>query len=214
VSTESRPPNQAINDQELLNGYIGDRNEIDRSHLPVTGLAILPVRVKAPGYDKTVKKYAFLDNGSTASFCSEELVRELGLSGRDTTLSLTTMEREHSKTDFCIVSLEVLDLDEVNFIESPSVFTRRKLSVAAENIATQEDIDRWPHLSGIQLPKIDTNVDLLIGTDVPEILEPKEVRPSSQGGPYATTTVFGWVINSPLGLANFIKVDLELIEKF
>ena len=48
------------------------------------------MRVKAPGCDKAMETYAFLDNGSTASFHSEELVGELGLSGRDTTLSLTT----------------------------------------------------------------------------------------------------------------------------
>ena len=77
----------------------------------------------------------------------------------------------------------MLDLDEVNLIKLPSVFTRKKLLVAAENVATQEDINRWPHLSGIQLLKIDANVGLLIGTDAPEVLEPKEVRPSSQGGP-------------------------------
>ena len=222
VSTESSSPNQAINDQEVLNGYVKGRNENDRNQLSATGLAVLPVRVKAPGCDKTVETYAFLDNGSTASFCSEELVRELGLSGRQTTLSLTTMEKEQSKTDCCIVSLEVLDLDEVNLIELPSVFTRKKLPVAAENVATQDDIDRWPHLSGIQLPKVDANVGLLIGSDAPEVLEPKEVRPSSQGGPYATRTVFGWVVNGPLGrvqssctsTANFIKADLELNEQF
>ena len=74
-----------------------------------------------------------MDNGSTTSFCSEELVREL-----DTMLSLTTMEKEHSKTDCCIVSLEVLDLDEVNLIELPSVFKRKKLPIEAENVATPQ----------------------------------------------------------------------------
>ena len=116
----------------------------------------------------------------------------------------------------------MLDLDEVNLIELPSVFTRKKLPVASENIATQEDIDRWPHLSGIQLPKVDTNVGLLIGSEAPEVLEPKEAQPSSQGGPYATRTVLGWVVNGSLGrvqssstsTANFIEADLELSEQF
>ena len=132
------PPNQAVNDQEVLNGYVEGRNESDRNHLSVTGLAVLPVRVKAPGCDKTVETYAFLDNGSTASFCSKELVRESGLSGRDMTLSLTTIEKEHGRTDCCIVSLEVLDLDEVNLIKLPSVFTRKKLPIEAENVATPQ----------------------------------------------------------------------------
>ena len=54
------------------------------------------------------------------------------------------------------------------------------------------------------------------------ILEPKEVIPSLCGGPYATRTVFSWVVNGPLGrstrtnayTANFIKTDLQLNEQF
>jgi hypothetical protein len=39
----------------------------------------------------------------------------------------------------------------------------------------------------------------LIGCDVPEVLEPIEIRKSKDGGPYATKTIFGWVVNGPLG---------------
>ena len=63
---------------------------------------------------------------------------------------------------------------------------------------------------------------LLIGNEAPKILHPKEVRESSHNGPYATWTVFGWVINGPLGrvqdsgsyIANFIRADAELDDQF
>ena len=60
------------------------------------GLALLPLKVKAPGLDKIVETYAFLDNGSNTSFCSEGLIEELGINGRETTLSLTTMESKNT----------------------------------------------------------------------------------------------------------------------
>ena len=70
--------------------------ENDSNHASAAGLALLPVKVKAPGLDKIVETYAFLDNGSNTSFCSEGLIAELGMNGRETTLSLTTMESKNT----------------------------------------------------------------------------------------------------------------------
>ena len=91
----SQPSNQA------LNGYVkgkGDSRcgENDGKLASAAGLALLPVKVKAPGLDKIVETYAFLDNGSNTSFCSEGLIAELGINGRETTLSLTTMESKNT----------------------------------------------------------------------------------------------------------------------
>ena len=207
------------NGQAVLNGYVKEKKD-NRSS--IASLALVPVKVKAPGSDVTMKTYAFLDNGSNASFCSEELATQLGLSGRPTPLTLTTMEREESKSASRVVSLQVMDLEEENAVELSCVFTRPKLPVEVENGAQQEDVDRWPHLAGIRIPKIDANVGLLIGSDAPEILQPKEVRESCHSGPYATRTIFGWVVNGPLGrvqdsssyTANFIRADTELSEQF
>ena len=39
------------------------------------------------------------------------------------------------------------------------------------------DVGQWPYLHGIKLPKkIESNICLLIGLDVPEELEPSEIR--------------------------------------
>ena len=167
-----------------------------------------------------IQTYAFLDNGSNASFCSEKLANQLNLSG--TMLSLTTMERENSKTDCRVVSPELLDLDEENLFELPVVFTRPSLPVTTESATNQQYIDKWQYLSEVKIPNIDADVTLLIGSDAPEILEPKQVIPSQNGGPYATRTTLGWVVRGPLGkvtnantrTANFIKADLRLNEQF
>ena len=60
-------------------------------------------------------------------------------------------------------------------------------------------MDRWPHLNGVFIPHVDAEIGLLIASDVPEALDPIEVRHSQNGGPYASRTRIGWAINGPLG---------------
>ena len=77
------------------------------------------------------------------------------------------------------------------------VYSRPSLPVSTNAIGTQEDVTRWPHLKGITVPNIEAEIGLLIGSDVPQVLQPIEVRESKNGGPFATRTVFGWVLNGP-----------------
>ena len=77
--------------------------------------------------------------------------------------------------------------EKVLFIEVQNVFSTKKLNISEESVAKQEDIDRWPYLSGVKLPAKLTSdhVAMLIGVDVPEALQPDEIIKSQQGGPYA-----------------------------
>ena len=66
-------------------------------------------------------------------------------------------------------------MNEINTIELPKLLTKEKLKISTctDGVACQDDANRWSHLSGIQLPEItNTEVELLIGQDVPEVLEP------------------------------------------
>ena len=150
-------------------------------------------------------------------------MRQLNIEGKKTTLSLTTLEKANSMTESSIMSLELSDLRGENHISVKTVFSTPELPVTTINRATQEDINKWPHLSNIQIDQIDGEVGLLIGSDVPEVLELKEIRRSQDGSPYATRTIFGWVINGPLGRSsttscstvNFVKAaDVNLDKQF
>ena len=99
------------------------------------------------------------------------------------------MESKNTSMKCLAVDLEVMDLKEETLVELPHVFTRPHLPVTVENAANQGDVDRWLHLVGIKISKIDADVSLLIGNDAPEMLQPKEVRD-------ATRTMFGLVIHS------------------
>lgn len=47
----------------------------------------------------------------------------------------------------------------------------------------------------ILIQSIKANVDLLIGTNAPKLLERWEVINSQENGPYAVKIVLGWVVN-------------------
>ena len=64
------------------------------------------------------------------------------------------------------------------------------------------DTKTWKHLQGIKVPANDNycrSVELLIGLDTPQALEPLEIRTGCDGSPFAVRTRLGWTINGPVG---------------
>lgn len=120
-----------------------------------------------------VETYAFLDSGLNTFF------------------SLTTMLGEGNLVECSLVEIEVFDLDQQNHVNFPKAYSTKSLPIRAECIGRQEDIERWPYLKGITIRHIDADIGLLVGSDVPEMLQPEEVRISENGGPFATKTLSG-----------------------
>ena len=83
----------------------------------------------------------------------------------------------------------------------PPVYTREDIPVDIEEVATRENIKSWDHLTVIaeKLPNsTDIEIGLLIGADCAKALEPQEVIPSKNGGPFAFRTTLGWSVVGPL----------------
>ncbi|XP_062567165.1 uncharacterized protein LOC134229426 [Saccostrea cucullata] len=161
-------------------------------------LPIVPVRVKSKLSDKYVETYAFLDSGSNATFCLENIARSLKVEGKKMNLDLTTMGHQQIKTCYVISGLEICDISGMNVLELPPVYTQPVLPVSRTDVTSPEDIKNYSYLSDIELPVIDGDVGLLIGVNVPKAMEPWEVIPSIDNGPFAMKTLLGWVINGPL----------------
>ena len=84
-----------------------------------------------------------------------------------------------------------------------NVWSVKRLPISTKSAAVNADIKNFPHLSDIDLPKIDTkNVMLLIGTDCPGAHIPLEVRSGNYDQPYAIRTRLGWAIRGPFGTIN------------
>ena len=161
--------------------------------------------------NRTVITHAFLDNGSSATFCAESLVRKLGVEGTKVKVSRSTLEKKNGRVEsYLIRDLVVSGLDENDFVSLPALYTRPEIPVP-----TQEDFDQWPHPDDVFIPQVDAEIGLLIVSDVPETLDPVEIRHSENGGPYASRTRCGWAVNGPLGrcrhgsqaVSSFVKVD-------
>ena len=139
-STEARVLNGMVNTDKFLNGL----NQEARRR---TAMAVIPVKVRSKENNKSVITYAFLDNGSSATFCAESLMKQLGVDGAKAKISLSTLEKKHSPVDsYLIRDLVVSDLDENNFVNLPILYTRPEIPVNVEDIPTQEDVDRWSYL--------------------------------------------------------------------
>ncbi|KAK0154050.1 hypothetical protein N1851_003872 [Merluccius polli] len=164
-------------------------------------LAIVPVQVKVAKGNKSLLTYAFLDPGSSATFCTENLMKQLNAKGRRTEILLRTMGQERPVKSYELTGLEVSNLDGSEYIDLPKIFTQAKIPVSKENLLTQADLEKWPHLSGIQLKEINADIEILIGMDVPKAMEPWQVINSQGNGPYAVKTILGWVVNGPLNPA-------------
>ncbi|KAK0141927.1 hypothetical protein N1851_020398 [Merluccius polli] len=161
-------------------------------------LSVLPVRIKAGKGENTITVYAFLDPGSSATFCTERLMSQLNIKGRKTSILLRTMSSEKKVPTYVVSGLEISGLDGDNFTQLPDVFTQREMPVTADNIPSKQDLARWPYLQKVNIPEIDGNIELLIGMNASKIMEPWEIINSQGEGPYAVKTLVGWVVNGPL----------------
>ncbi|XP_071951906.1 uncharacterized protein [Antedon mediterranea] len=186
-------------------------------------MAIIPVLVRANTSGKTIKTYAFLDNGSSATFCTESLMEQLSAEKRQTRLILSTINhRDQPVNSHIVSSLEVSNLVGGTPIKLPRLYTVKEIPVTKEEIPLQKDIRTWPYLQDLKIPELDAEIGLLIGNDVPKAMEPWEVINSQGDGPYATKTRLGWAINGPIRRSeltndervNRIAVKSNLEEQF
>ena len=197
--TDSNPsPTQ----EEEICGYTGAGET-------VCALSIVPVKVRCAASKRVVESYAFLDPGSTGTFCTEELMKVLNATGKKTNILLRTMGNEDTVSTQVVYGLEVSGLEDNHFLKLPQVFSQSEIPVKRENIPQQTDVDRWPYLKEVQLKQIDAGVGLLIGTNVPKALEPWKVINSRGEGPYAVKTALGWTINGPLMRGPTSEEDTE-----
>lgn len=123
-------------------------------------LSIVPIKIKSKNSDKHVETYAFLDPGSTATFCTEALQKKLNVKGKPTRILLSTMGQDKPgeqklMNSFMISDLEVCGLESNIFIELPKVFTHGNIPVHSGNIPKQSDIQKWPYLQEVSLPEIE-----------------------------------------------------------
>ncbi|XP_074661512.1 uncharacterized protein LOC141914144 [Tubulanus polymorphus] len=159
-------------------------------------LAILPVRLGTVNGSGYVDTYAFFDPGSTVSFVTSDLCELLSAKGRKSTMRIQTIGSEYQLETFAIKDLTVSNYQTGETVKLPSVYSKDEISIPERCFPSTEDIDKWPHLRGIDVAQLYTKkVGILIGNNVPEAYSPSEVRTAeTANSPHACRTKLGRLI--------------------
>ena len=136
---------------------------------PRVCLRILPFRITNNDDTCQVDTYAFIDNGSDTTLCTNSLVEKLHLKHKPTEFSLTTVNAQDKKRCGLEVELKVQALKGEGELQLDRVWSVDHLPISERSIPEVDDIGHWSHLNGIDFPELDDKeVSILIGSDVPE----------------------------------------------
>ena len=162
-------------------------------HSSNTYLCIVPVKVTYQ--HRTFTTYAFLDQGSTHSFCSEKLVAASDISGPKQSLHLTTVTGKTKSYDSVTCELVVSGMNSDKSYFLNKVYTIYDIPVKPNQIPEGPQL---PHLDGINSFTLsDASVTLLIGADTPELFCICNARKGLKGTPCAIETPLGWSLLGP-----------------
>ena len=160
-------------------------------------LKVVPVRVWSNANQRLENVYAFLDEGSDTSLCTESLKNRLIAKGKAVTFSLSTINGTDCKRGQ-EVSLTVQGCGEQAVIDLPNVITVSELPELKSSIPVAQDTVTYADvLNGVTFPDFVGGVELLIGVDVPAAHRTLECRISQRGGPDAVRTPLGWSLVGP-----------------
>ena len=163
-----------------------------------SGASVVPIKVKLG--NKEIISRAFLDPGSSASFIKRSLLGKLGWEDSNSKLlnvPVTTIHGEKIMSCHLVPGIKISDLNGNRSLNLPPIFSVGNIPIMESNVICNSDLQKWPHLLDLdlELGHTDGDVELILGTNVPQALEPCELRKS--GGdfqPYGMKTIFGWII--------------------
>ena len=164
-------------------------------------LRTLPVMVELAGRQMLVN--AFLDGGSDTSYIREDVAHVLGASWNQENLQIATLGGAVINQKTSEVELNVSSVTDGKIVAKIKTWTLPVVCDDLEMINWEVDRGTWPHLQDIDFKKPAGSgvVDLLIGSDYPELHEVLERRIGLPLTPVAERTPLGWVCVGPIGTA-------------
>ncbi|XP_055622773.1 uncharacterized protein LOC129766279 [Toxorhynchites rutilus septentrionalis] len=142
---------------------------------------VVPVFLYGP--ERTVKTYAFLDDGSSLTLMDSDLATELRLSGKAVPLCLRwTSNKSRFENDSLQLDIEISGIEKNH---------KKYRSVNVNELAYQ-----YPYLRGIPVESYhDVQLRILIGIDNANLTLPLKGREGKLCQPIATKTRLGWIIH-------------------
>ena len=158
-------------------------------------LCIVPVRVRYG--NEELHAYAFLDQGSTHTFCDKAFAEKLQVSKQPEQLHMQTLTGTQQLEGFTC-ALKILPLDSDEEYSLTSVFVLDDIPIRPNLVPAKGKLQEMPHLKDIEFPQIKADkVTLLIGADIPELFLSTDYRKGRRGQPTAIKTPLGWSLLGP-----------------
>ena len=152
-------------------------------------LCVVPVLVKYEGREALT--YAFLDQGSSQSFCDKKLIEALKISGSPEDITLQALINPACNYQGLTSSLTVSSLHGTNSITL--VISIADIPVKPNAIPAKNELNALSHLKDIHFASVKgATVTLLVGADAPEMFCPFSIRKGCRGEPVAVETPLGW----------------------
>lgn len=101
-------------------------------------LPIVPVQVKLSNSNHIIQTYAFLNQGSSATFCTDKLRKRLNAKGKRNQILLRTMGQNKPVNSLVVNGLEVCGLDGNEFIRLPEVHTQEEIPATKDYILNRK----------------------------------------------------------------------------
>ena len=185
------PADSALSHIAVRNGLVGVPTQT-RGSLP-----IVPVRIRTNNSEQSIITQAFLDTGSTSSFITNDLIDKLGIR-QSPVVKVTTVTINHgndTRKAKVISDLEISDVFESSpYSHLQPLLSIQRLPATIDDAPSQDDISESPEFADIFIPRVNSDVGLLIGNDNRHLTKPHEII-SSESDHYAIRTAVGWVVN-------------------
>jgi len=164
-------------------------------------LKVVPVEVTSTNLkSKVIHTYAFLDDGSNATLCTNRLMKKLGIQGEKEQMQISTIFGEKTQAVFK-VDLKVKGINESIEFKMTDVYALPSL----------------PDVSG-DIVKVDEMKDILVGVDNIQCLLIKETKVGREDQPLGIHTGLGWALAGNVGTSkggkagiNFTSIGNQMI---
>ena len=159
-------------------------------------LRTLPVIIGHKG--RELNATAFLDGGSDTSYIKQDLADALGITSETEPLQIATLGGEIQTMKTKHADIMISDKDD-GPLHKLHVCTLPVVCEELQVIQWTAEKGEWDHLRDIPFKENGSTVDLLIGSDHPELHAVLERRSAGTGCPVAARTPLGWTCVGPMG---------------
>ncbi|XP_053691781.1 uncharacterized protein LOC128740267 [Sabethes cyaneus] len=154
---------------------------------------IVPVMLYGP--TKTIRTYAFVDDGSELTLMEQSLADELGVQGPIRSLCLRWTGGTQKMSQSQQVNLQISGVHSSKRYELSGVYTMSSLQIRPQTLLLPELQKRYPYLEGLPLEAYnDISPRILLGLDHARLGHAVKSREGHDNEPIAVKTRLGWMV--------------------